>query len=128
MNHVTENEVSFSGQVRLATLHTRLLFTHDGYIGTAPIETRKGNEKRLLLGYRVPVLLHGCRGGNPRVLGEVSMRRIIDGRAKIKNNEERLQFFGIHQLGFFTHILPFTQGSPYWPLSHGPQISRVGAG
>lgn len=93
---LTNEEKKFLEDILLASLHKRLLFTQDGFIGMAPPETKKGDVVCLLLGCRVPVVLRERIEGGYELVGEAYVHGVMKGEAMTKANEERLQDFCIH--------------------------------
>lgn len=96
MDDLTDNELKFLEDIILATMHKRLLFTQEGYIGMVPHETRKEDIVCLLLGCRIPVVLRERSEGGYELVGEAYVHGIMKGEAMTKQNEERLQDFCIH--------------------------------
>ena len=96
MDDLTDAELKFLEQITLATLQKRLLFTHEGYIGMAPHETRKGDKICLLFGCRVPVVLRQRVEGGYELVGEVYVHGIMKGEAMAEQNHHKLEDFCIH--------------------------------
>ena len=96
MDGLTDEEATFLEDVVLATLHKRLLFTHEGYIGMAPHSSSKGDKVCLLLGCRVPVVLRERREGRYELVGEAYVHGVMKGEALTNENFEKLKDFCIH--------------------------------
>ena len=96
MSELTSQELKFLEDIQLATLFKRFLFTHNGHMGMAPHEARKGDRICLLLGCRVPVVLREHKEGGYELIGEVYVHGIMNGEAMIKENHDKLEDFCIH--------------------------------
>ena len=96
MNDLTDEDFKFLEEIMLATTHKRLMFTHEGYIGMAPYDTRKGDKVCLLFGCRVPVVLRERIAGGFELIGEVYVHGIMKGEALTAENHEKLRDFCIH--------------------------------
>ena len=96
MNDLTDEELRFLEKIMLATMHKRLLFTHEGYIGMAPYDTMKGDKVCLLFGCRVPVVLRERTDGGFELIGEVYVHGIMKGEALTAKNHGKLRDFCIH--------------------------------
>lgn len=96
MNDLTEEELTFLEEIGMAMLHKRLLCTHEGYIGMAPHDTRKGDEVCLLLGCRVHVVLRERPKGGYELVGEAYVHGIMKGEAVTLAHSKRLEKFCIH--------------------------------
>ena len=96
MKDLTNDEVRFLEVIMLASFHKRLMFTHEGYIGMAPDDARKGDIVCLLLGCRLPVVLRKRTEGGYRLVGEAYVHGIMKGEAMTIDNENRLRDFCIH--------------------------------
>lgn len=96
LDDLTDEEAAFLEDIYIATLHKRLLFTHEGYIGMAPHHSSKGDKVCLLLGCRVPVVLRERRDGGYELVGEAYVHGIMKGEALTNENHEKLEDFCIH--------------------------------
>ena len=95
-NDLTDEELKFLEGILLATTHTRLLFTHEGYIGMAPYKAKKGDKICLLFGCRVPVVLRERVDGGFELIGEVYVHGIMKGEALTDETHEKLRDFYVH--------------------------------
>ncbi len=93
---LTNEEQKFLEDITLASVHKRLLFTHNGFIGMAPRDTRKGDIVCLLLGCSVPVVLRERIEGGYELVGEAYVHGIMKGEAMTMGIAERLEDFCIH--------------------------------
>lgn len=96
MNDLTEEELKFLEDIGMAMLHECLLFTHEGYIGMAPHDTRKRDKVCLLLGCGVPVVLRERPKGGYELVGEAYVHGIMKGEALTLANSKRLENSCIH--------------------------------
>ncbi len=89
-------EQYFHDETQAALKHKRLLITHEGRIGMAPHEARKGDKVCILLGCRVPVLLRERQEGGYELVGEAYVQGIMHGESVTDENIDRLEDFEIY--------------------------------